>query len=177
MAVKVLLSVSLNGFLSNLLSLLTGFSLNRKNQYMTSKRSWKVTFSVWIFAALTLFTFTTSTYADTEQTDAKKPTESSLKIAQEKQKKQLTTQTLTTLLNFVELQDQLRNDLDDYRKSVKNSLSDTELKDLKGQITTTEEKLKETELNLENIAADTDLALLRNNKEEEFNLQKELLSY
>lgn len=102
--------------------------------------------------------------------------ENPVKAAQEQQKKQLTTQTLTALLNFVNLQDQLRDDLEGLRNSLKNSLSDTELADLKAQITETEEKLKETALNIENIAADTDLALLRNNEEEDFNLQKELLS-
>ena len=99
-----------------------------------------------------------------------------MKVAEEKQKTQLTAETLSTLLNFVELQDQFRNDLKTLRKSLKLTHSETELNDIKDQIAKTEDKLKETLLNLENIAANTDLDLLRVNKEEPFNLQKELFS-
>jgi len=95
---------------------------------------------------------------------------------QEKQKKKLTTETLSTLLNFVELQEQFRKDLKILRKELKTSQSETEKNDLKVQLQKTEEKLKNTTLNLENIAADTDLKLLRINKEEPFDLQKELFS-
>ena len=102
--------------------------------------------------------------------------ENALLIAQEKQKEQLTSQTLSTLLNFVELQDQLKNELEGLQQSAVNALSDTELKDLKAQIASIEEKIKDTALNLENIAADTDLALLRATEKEEFNLQKELMA-
>lgn len=122
----------------------------------------------------TLFISTSSYAADGEEPN--NTSENPLEAAQENQKNQLTTQTLTTLLNFIDLQDQLLNDLNDFRDSVKNSGSDTELKDINEQIEKTEQKLKETELNIENIAADTDLELLRNNKEAPFNLQQELLS-
>lgn len=115
-------------------------------------------------------------HADNEENNTDKVEENPIEVAKAKQKAQLTTQTLTTLLNFVELEGQLRGDLDDLANSAKNSLSDTELNDLKAQITKTEKKLKDTLLNIENIAANTDLELLRNNKEEPFNLQKELLS-
>lgn len=136
--------------------------------------SWKNIVSIFAFA---LFTFSVTTYAeDSEKTKAEDTSESALLIAQAKQKEQLTTQTLTTLLNFVELQDQLRNELKDLQSSIKSSLSETELKDLKAQISTIEEKIKDTALNLENIAADTDLALLRKTEDEEFNLQKELMA-
>ncbi len=136
-------------------------------------------FGLWskvLIGILLVFTFSISSLADNEENSADKADENPIAVAKAKQKAQLTTQTLTTLLNFVELEAQLRNDLDDLSNSVKNSLSDTELNDLKAQIAKTEEKLKETSLNIENIAANTDLALLRNNKEEPFNLQKELLS-
>jgi len=139
---------------------------------MSSNALWKILVSLFVFI---LINVSTPVYAENE-TDTKQTAENAIEVAEKRQKKQLTSQTLTTLLNFVELEDQLRGDLDELRKSVKSSLSETELSDLKVQITQTEEKLKDTALNLENIAADTDLALLRNNKEEEFNLQKELLS-
>lgn len=100
----------------------------------------------------------------------------SIEVAKEKQKEKLTNETLTTLLNFVELQDQLRNDLKVQRKDLKAVHSETEINDIKAQIAKTEEKLKETTLNLENIAANTDLDLLRVSKEAPFNLQKELFS-
>lgn len=102
--------------------------------------------------------------------------EPSIETAREKQKTQLTTETLSTLLNFVELQDQLRRDLKGLRKELKIAHSETELNDIKMQLARTEEKLKDTTHNLENIAANTDLKLLRVNKEEPFDLQKELFS-
>ena len=154
--------------LSNLLNLL----LNIKNKPIVSAASSKTLVSLFIFVIANM---ATPTYAENEDS-TKQTAENALEVAQQRQKQQLTAQTLSTLLNFVELQDQLRNDLEGLRKSVKKSLSDTELEDIKTQVSKTEEKLKETALNIENIAADTDLALLRNNKEEAFNLQKELLS-
>lgn len=96
--------------------------------------------------------------------------------AQERQIQQLTTQTLATLLNFVELQDQLKSEIKGINKALKKAVSETEKNDLKAQLSTAEEKLSNTSQNLENIAANTDLSLLRVNKEEPFDLQKELFS-
>jgi len=107
-----------------------------------------------------------------------KETEQELTIeaAKAKQKTRLTNETLSTLLNFVELQEQLKKDLKTTRKNIKQTLSETELKELKEQIAKIEEKLRDTSLNIENIAANTDLDLLRVNKEVPFDLQKELFS-
>ena len=91
-------------------------------------------------------------------------------------KAQLTTETLNTLLTFVELQDQLKRDIKDQRRELKRATSETEKISLKEQLTKSEEKLSGTVTNLENIAADTDLSLLRIDKLEPFNLQKELFS-
>ncbi|MEE9327034.1 MAG: hypothetical protein V3U71_07035 [Cocleimonas sp.] len=95
---------------------------------------------------------------------------------QEIQKNKLTAETLSTLLNFVELQEQYRKDLKTLRRELKLSATETDKEDVKIQLKTTEAKLKDTILNLENIAANTDLEILRVNQEEPFNLQKELFS-
>ena len=92
------------------------------------------------------------------------------------QKDVFTTETLSTLLTYVELQDQLRKEIKALKKQLKKATSDTEKADLKAQLKKVEEKFKGTTTNLENIAADTDLSLLRAGKAEPFNLQKELFS-
>jgi len=125
---------------------------------------------------LLFISLSTLSFADNEENVADKTNVNAIEVAKAKQKAQLTKQTLTTLLNFVELEAQLRTELDELANSANNSLSDTQINDLKLQIEKTETKLKETSLNIENIAASTDLDLLRNNEEEPFNLQKELLS-
>ncbi len=99
-----------------------------------------------------------------------------VKTAQEIQKKKLTTETLSTLLNFVELQEQYRKDLKTLRRELKLSATKTDKEDINIQLATTEAKLRDTILNIENIAANTDLEILRVNNEEPFNLQKELFS-
>ena len=129
-----------------------------------------------VVSFLLVFCISIPSYADNEEKIPEKVNVNPIAVAKAKQKAQLTSQTLTTLLNFVELESQLRNDLDELSNTVNNSLSETQLNDLKVQIEKTEGKLKETALNIENIAANTDLELLRNNKEEPFNLQKEILS-
>lgn len=85
-------------------------------------------------------------------------------------------ETLSTLLSFVELQDQLRRDITDLRKSLKSATTNTEKSDIKELLEKAEKKLKGTTINIENIAADTDLSLLRVSKARPFNLQKELFS-
>ena len=91
-------------------------------------------------------------------------------------KTQFTNETLSTLLTYVELQEQLKKEIKTLKSQFKKATSDIEKNDLKAQLEKTEEKLKGTTTNLENIAADTDLNLLRVNKSEPFNLQKELFS-
>jgi len=89
---------------------------------------------------------------------------------------ELTKETLSTLLSFVELQDQLKRDLATLRKDLRKAQTDTEKKAIKAQLKKVEEKLKGTIENSENIAANTDLSILRANKPEPFNLQKEIFS-
>ena len=102
---------------------------------------------------------------------------SSAAIAQsDASKKELTKETLSTLLNFVNLQDQLKHDLASLRKELKKATTDTEKEAIKERQKKVEEKLKGTITNIENIAANTDLSLLRNQKPEPFNLQKEIFS-
>ncbi len=97
-------------------------------------------------------------------------------VSEVEQKKQLTNETLNTLLTYVEIEDQLRKEIKSLGKQLKTAQSESEKKDIKAQIEKVQQKLKGTTINLENIAADTDLNLLRVNKEEPFNLQKELFS-
>ena len=89
---------------------------------------------------------------------------------------ELTSETLSTLLSFVELQDQLKRDLAALRKDLRKALTDTEKAGIKKQQKKVEEKLKDTIHNIEDIAANTDLSVLRANEPEPFNLQKEIFS-
>jgi len=88
----------------------------------------------------------------------------------------LASETLSTLLTYVELQEQTKTEIKSLKKLLKKADSDIEKSDLKEQLEKAEEKLKSTTSSLENIAADTDLSLLRADKAEPFNLQKELFS-
>ena len=91
-------------------------------------------------------------------------------------KSKLTSETLSTLLSFVELQDQLKRDLMALRKDLRKAVSDTEKADIKKQQKKVEDKLKGTTKNIENIAANTDLSVLRASQPEPFNLKKEIFS-
>ena len=95
---------------------------------------------------------------------------------QNNQKTELTTETLSTLLTFVEIQEQLRKEIKTLGKTLKSAQTETEKKEIKAKLESAEKKLSDTTVNLENIAADTDLSLLRITKEVPFNLQKELFS-
>ena len=115
---------------------------------------------------IALFLSTSAVYAEDNDT----------KPSQENTKAQLTTETLSTLLTYVELQDQFQKEIKELRKQLKKATSDSEKNDFKTRLEKAEESLKGTTANLENIAADTDLSLLRVTKSEPFNLQKELFS-
>lgn len=112
----------------------------------------------------------------TPQADKVADAEAEQAASEELQKKKLTNETLTTLLTFVEIQEQLRKEVKTLGKALKAAQSETEKKDIKASLEIVEKKLKDTTINLENIAADTDLNLLRAEKEPPFNLQKELFS-
>ena len=91
-------------------------------------------------------------------------------------KKEFTTETLSTLLTYVELQEQIQAEIKALKRMLKKATSDTEKNDYKEQLGKAEKKLKGTTTNLESIAADTDLSILRAPESEPFNLQKELFS-
>lgn len=90
--------------------------------------------------------------------------------------KQLTSETLATLITYVELQAQLRKEIKALTRTLKLAQSDIEKEDTKALLKKAEEKLQGTSKNFEDIAANTDLGLLRNTKELPFNLQRELFS-
>ena len=60
--------------------------------------------------------------------------ENPIELAKKKQEAQLTAQTLTTLLNFIELQGQLRTDLEALRTSITQTTTETRRKMGKYQI-------------------------------------------
>lgn len=105
-----------------------------------------------------------------------KPPVDAAQNAQEKQQEQLTKQTLTTLQNFVELREQLKDEIKTISKKLKTASSESETNELKQQLAITEEKLKGTSFNIENIAANTDLGVLRSPEQKPFDLQKELMA-
>lgn len=88
----------------------------------------------------------------------------------------LTKQTLSTILDSVKLQERLRQDIISLQAELKVAKSETEIADLKAQIKALDERLKDTQSNIENIAADTDLGLLKTEEQKPFDLQKELMS-
>ncbi len=96
--------------------------------------------------------------------------------AQEKLQAQLTNETLSTLITYVELQTQLRKEIKGLKKDFKSAQSELEKADIKALLEKAEKKLQGTSKNLEDIAADTDLDLIRINKDTPFNLQRELFS-
>jgi hypothetical protein len=97
-------------------------------------------------------------------------------LTTEQKQQALTKETLETILNFVELQERLREDLNSLQKELKIAKSETEITGLKAQIKVVEEKLQDTKNNIENIAADTDLGLIRSSVQKPFDLQKELMA-
>ncbi len=97
-------------------------------------------------------------------------------LSKQAEEQKLTQQTLTTMLDFVELQERLRKDLGVLQSELKGSKSETETAELKAEIKTIEEKLKDTRGNIENIAADTDLGILKSVEQKPFDLQKEIMA-
>jgi len=132
-------------------------------------QSFFIKISVWTIALVVLF----PAYSFAEDTQEDIPGNV---VAAAEKKKQLTSETLNTLLTYVEIQDQLRKEIKSLGKQLKTAQSESEKKDIRVQLEKAQQKLQGTTINLENIAADTDLNLLRVNKEEPFNLQKELFS-
>ena len=101
---------------------------------------------------------------------------SAIRTAQEKLKAKLTKETLSTLITYVELQTRLRKEIKALKNELKFTQSETEKAETKAKLSKTEKELRGTSKNLEDIAANTDLELLRDTKELPFNLQRELFS-
>jgi len=99
-----------------------------------------------------------------------------INTAQERLKSKLTSETLSTLITYVELQIRLRKEIKTLKNELKFTQSETEKAETKAALEKAEKKLRGTSKNLEDIAANTDLELLRDTKELPFNLQRELFA-
>jgi len=123
-----------------------------------------------IFLSFLLFcASSTTTYAENHVVNPSSKTPTLSELA-------LTKKTLSTLLTFVDLQTRLKQDLDPLRRALARAKTDAEKKEIKIELDKIEDKLKDTLANIENIAANTDLSLIRASKPKPFNLQKELFS-
>jgi len=132
-------------------------------------KSWLQTGAILVLIALFPVT---SLHADEKNNVNKDP----ISTAQERLKAKLTTETLTTLITYVELQIRLRKEIKSLKNDLKFTQSETEKAETKAALEKTEKKLRGTSKNLEDIAANTDLELLRDTKELPFNLQRELFA-
>lgn len=83
---------------------------------------------------------------------------------------------LDTLGSFVTLQQQLRRDIKALNQEIASATSESEKLVLTLQLEQLKADLKTTSNNFENIAAGVDIATLRGEPEEEFNLQREVFS-
>lgn len=86
------------------------------------------------------------------------------------------TSTLDTLGLFVSIRDSLKRDIRQLNKKIKAAQSDTERKTLLQQLDELKADLQTTIANFEDIAADVDLSGLRDEEEQSFSLQQELLA-
>lgn len=85
-------------------------------------------------------------------------------------------QVLDTLQSFVELQADLKKDIQSLGTKIKAASSDSEKQQLVAQREKLQEELQRTQINFENIAAGVDLQALRGGKSPEFNFQQEIFS-
>jgi len=84
--------------------------------------------------------------------------------------------TLGTLVSFVKLRDELRQDIKTLNKQIDSAQSEAEKAKLRQELEKLESDLRTTTRNLENIAAGVDISRLRAEKEVEFNFQKEIFA-
>ena len=84
--------------------------------------------------------------------------------------------TLETLVSFVKLRDELRQDIKALNKQIDSAQSEAEKGKLRQELEKLESDLRTTTRNLENIAAGADISRLRAEKQEEFNFQKEIFA-
>jgi hypothetical protein len=86
------------------------------------------------------------------------------------------TGTLDTLRSFVNLRNDLLQDIKALNQQIDAAQSDAEKNNLRQQLDKLEADLRATARNLEDIAAGVDISSLRVEKQEEFNFQKELFA-
>jgi len=138
----------------------------------------KIRFKTWIHKSTLIFLCLVAFSSVTTRLSAEDTTQNNdpIHTAQERLKAKLTTETLSTLITYVELQGRLRKEIKSLKNELKFTQSETEKADTKVALGKAEIKLKDTSKNLEDIAANTDLELLRDTKELPFNIQRELFS-
>jgi len=86
------------------------------------------------------------------------------------------TDTLSTLVSFVKLRNELLQDIKALNKQIDSAQSEAEKAKLRQELEKLESDLRTTTRNLENIAAGVDISRLRTEKQEEFNFQKEIFA-
>jgi hypothetical protein len=86
------------------------------------------------------------------------------------------TDTLSTLVSFVKLRNELLQDIKALNKQIDSAQSEAEKAKLRQELEKLESDLRSTTRNLENIAAGVDISRLRTEKQEEFNFQKEIFA-
>ena len=86
------------------------------------------------------------------------------------------TDTLETLLSFVKLRNQLTQDIKALNAQIDAAQSEAEKADLRQERIKLEADLRTTKRNLENIAAGVDISSLREEKQEDFNFQREVFA-
>jgi hypothetical protein len=84
--------------------------------------------------------------------------------------------TLTTLLNLVDIRENIKQDMASVGKSIATAESETQKSSLKQQMQKLNAELSRTEVNFENISAGLDLSNLRNEEESQFDLKQEIFS-
>lgn len=84
--------------------------------------------------------------------------------------------TLDTLESFIALQQQLKRDIKALNREIAGTSSESEKAALMQQLEQLKSDLKTTSNNFENIAAGVDIATLRGEPQEEFNLQREVFA-
>lgn len=83
---------------------------------------------------------------------------------------------LEALQAIIDIKDSLHESLRNHRVQLKSVISETEKNNLLEKIATIEKELLEADLNFEEIATDTDLSTIKDQPDEVFSLEKEIVS-
>ncbi len=86
------------------------------------------------------------------------------------------TDTLAILVSFVKLRDELLQDIKALNMQIESAQSEAEKANLRQQLEKLGADLRATTRNLENVAAGVDISSLREEKQEEFNFQREVFA-